>query len=40
MSTLSSSGYLDKDKLAVVVRDIWRKLVEGLYKPSDRLKSS
>ena len=30
----------DQDKLAVVVRDIWRKLVEGSYNPADRLTSS
>ena len=30
----------DKDKLAVVVRDTWRKLVEGSYKPANRLISS
>lgn len=30
----------DQDTLAVVVRDIWRKLVEGSYKPADRLTSS
>jgi hypothetical protein len=30
----------DKDKLAVVVRDTWRKLVKGSYKPANRLISS
>ena len=40
VSCLLLATRTDKDKLAVVMRDTWRNLVEGFYKPADRLISS
>jgi hypothetical protein len=31
---------MDKESLAGIMRNTWRKLVEGSYKPADRLASS
>ena len=31
---------MDKDSLATIVKNTWRRLVEGSYKPADRLSSS